>query len=171
MRKRQLVIVCLSLFIVTLACKTLSGSSETIEPVDPDIRVNGEETVQVIPSIPKPGGVITKVTLARDSDPQTYEAIDPTTKFFPGETIHAVVEVKKAPAETLFSVKWLTIEVSDPTKSDYLIDTTETVQAGTGNLDFTLTPDGQFLPGTYKVEIYVNNKLDQLEKFTIVESE
>jgi outer membrane usher protein FimD/PapC len=78
------------------------------------------------------------------------------------------VAVKQAPAGTLFSVKWLTIDVGDKEKADYLIDTTETEQGGSGNLDFTLSPDGKFMVGTYRVEIYVNGELDQLKIYSIV---
>ena len=171
MKKWLIVTICLGLLMASLACKTLTGSSETIEPVVPDTSVTGEEAGQVGLPVPQPGGLITKVTLAKDSDPQTYEAIDPTIEFSQGDTIHAVVAVKNAPSGTVFTVKWLTVEVADPTKNDYLIDTTETMQAGSGNLDFTLTPDGLFLVGTYRVEIFVNGELDQLKTYTIVESE
>ncbi|NMB57993.1 MAG: hypothetical protein GYA12_02400 [Chloroflexi bacterium] len=78
--------------------------------------------------------------------------------------------VKKAPADTLFSARWVTTRVDLEDRDNTVINTTEIQTGGSGNLDFTLTPDGEFPTGSYRVEIYVNNKLDQLKTYKIVAS-
>ena len=144
MKKGRILAIISLIFLLSIACKTIAGNSGQSE------------------------GYITEVTMARNSDPETYGPVDPTTEFSPGETIHAVVEVDGAPSGTLFTVKWLTIDVGDVEKADLLIDTTETEQGGSGFLDFTLEPDGSFLPGTYKVDIYVNGELFKSKSYKVV---
>ncbi len=99
--------------------------------------------------IPKPGGLITKVTMALDSSEGDYAPVNPTTEFEPDDTIHAIVTVKKAPPGTKFTVNWLTTDVGNMEEANFLIDTTETIQAGSGNMDFTLSPTTCFAEGTY----------------------
>jgi hypothetical protein len=147
MKKWPIVGVCMLIFLVSISCKALSGTSG------------------------QPGDIVSKVTLARDSNPENYAPIDPTQEFGQSDTIHAVVEVNGAPAGTQFKVKWLTVDVGDVQKADMVIDTTETEQSGSGNLDFTLSPDGMFLPGTYKVEVYVNGELVKSNSYKVIQSE
>jgi hypothetical protein len=119
--------------------------------------------------MPKSSGLITKVTLALNTKGQNYDPVDPSTEFSPNATIHAVVAVKKAPTDTKFSAKWLTTDVGDADVPDKLIDGTETTAGGSGNLDFSLSPTTSFPVGNYRLEIYINDKLDQLVEFSIVE--
>lgn len=119
--------------------------------------------------MPKPSGVITKVTLALNTEGDDINPVDPSTEFGPNATIHAVVAVKKAPADTKFSAKWLTTDVGDVDVPNKLIDGTETIEGGSGNLDFSLSPTTSFPEGNYRLEIYINEKLDQLIEFSIVE--
>jgi hypothetical protein len=119
---------------------------------------------------PKPGGLITNVTLALNSDPETFEPIDPTDEFGPAATIHAVLEVKNAPQGTNFAAKWFTTDVGEADEPDLLIDETDSTAGGSGFLDFSLTPDIQFPVGNYRVEIYIDNKLDKVAEFSIVEN-
>jgi hypothetical protein len=163
MKKLRLLTLGLMVFLISIACVTVTGESD-----------KKEETVTRAtrsPSLPvsKPGGVITKVTLARDIS-KDYVPIDATTVFGPDDTIHAVVVIKKAPPETQFVAKWLTTDVGDSEKANFLINSTETIQGGSGNLDFTLAPTSRFLVGTYRVEIYVNDTLDQLKEYSIKEN-
>jgi hypothetical protein len=172
MKTWRIAVICMMVFLVSISCKAVTGNiqsevNNTIPESSEDISATSVTSDIPLP-VPNPGGLITKVTLAHDSTPEDFDPIDPTTKFKQGDTIHAIVAVKKAPAGTLFSVKWLTIDVGDNEKADYLIDTTETEQGGSGNLDFTLSPDSKFMPGTYRVEVYVNGELDQLKIYSII---
>jgi hypothetical protein len=147
---------------ILLSCKTITGTSDS----DNETTVS-QPTKTTLP-VPKPGGLITKVTLAHGAEPETYDPVDPATEFLPTDTIHAVVTVKKAPEDTVFSAKWMTTSVSLAGRDNKLIDSTETQTGGTGNLDFSLSPDGKFPTGMYRVEIYVNGNLDQLKTFKVV---
>jgi hypothetical protein len=162
LKRLRFLLLCVMILVFSLSCKTITGTSD-----------NGGDSVLPQPTkitlpIPKPGGLITKVTLAHGAEPETYAPIDPATEFLPSDTIHAVVTVKKAPEDTVFSAKWMTTSVSLAGKDNEMIDSTEIKTGGTGNLDFSLSPDGKFPTGMFRVEIYVNGNLDQLKTFKIV---
>jgi hypothetical protein len=163
MKKLQLLALGFMVFLISISCVAVTGK--------PDEKETYVIKATQSPSLPKPkpGGVITKVTLARGITAD-YTPVDVSTDFGPDDTIHAIVTVKKAPPDTKFTVKWLTTDVGDTEKANFEIDTTETVQTGTGNLDFTLAPSTRFMAGKYRVEVYVNDNLDQLEEFTIAET-
>ncbi|BCY17196.1 hypothetical protein hrd7_10450 [Leptolinea sp. HRD-7] len=164
MKILRLSLLCFIVLVFSLSCKAvtglLTGNEETII---------SQQTDETLP-IPQPGGLITRVTLALGSEPETYNPVNPATEFLPTDTIHAIVAVKKAPADTLFSARWVTTRVDLEDRDNTVINTTEIQTGGSGNLDFTLTPDGEFPTGSYRVEIYVNNKLDQLKTYKIVAS-
>jgi len=117
---------------------------------------------------PKSGGLITNVTLALGTDSENYDPLGPSIVFGPAATIHAVAAVKKAPDGTKFTAKWFTTDIGEVDKPNKLVDEYEITSGGSGNLDFSLSPDRAFPEGNYRVEIYVNSKLDQLEEFSIV---
>ncbi len=147
MKKWKITAVCIFVILLTLACKTVTGQIDSTE------------------------SVITGVTLAFDSDPEDFSPVNPSKTFGPDDVIHAVVAVKGAPQGTLFTARWLAVDVGDPEQENKQMDVTETEQGGSGNLDFTLTPDGKFLPGTYRFEIYVDNQLIQTRDYSIVAGE
>lgn len=164
MKRLRVLLICLTVLAVTLSCKTVTGASD-----GEDTTTNESSNIPL--PIPQPGGLITRVTLAHGSEPETYDPVDPSTEFLPTDTIHAIVAVKNAPADTLFSANWVTTKVNLEGRDNEIIDTTEIQTGGSGNLDFTLAPDGEFPTGSYRVEIYVNNTLDQLKTYKIVASE
>lgn len=145
MQKFRIVAACLVFFLLTISCRLATG-----EPVSK-------------------GSVVTGVTLAHDSNPETYEAIDPSKTFGPQDVIHAIVSVQGAPQGTLFTARWVVVDVGDPAQDEVQMDVTETEQRGSGNLDFTLSPNGRFLPGAYRVEIYVNNELVEVREYLIID--
>lgn len=178
MKKNRLFIIIVILFLVSAAC--MSSTAET------DSNSNSKSTENTpVPVIetekvlefskysgpkPKSGGLITNVTLALNSDPETFEPVEPTDEFGPAATIHAVLEVKNAPQGTNFAAKWFTTDVGDAEEPDLLIDETDSTAGGSGFLDFSLSPDIQFPLGNYRVEIYIDNKLDHVAEFSIVEN-
>lgn len=147
MQKLKITAVCLTFFLLIISCRLITG-----EPVSK-------------------GSVVTGVTLARDSEPETYDPISPSKFFGPEDIVHAIVSVNRAPQGTLFTAKWVVIDVGDPAQDELQMDVTETEQGGSGNLDFTLSPDGSFLPGTYRVEIYVNNELVEVREYQIIDGD
>jgi hypothetical protein len=187
MNKKYSILSLIIIFLLTsTACLAVTGKSDSNENsgkseeyVEADVPSPTEQQVDTSSDtttfkpysgkMPKPGGLITKVTLALNTEGENFDPVDPSTEFGPNATIHAVVAVKKAPTDTKFSAKWLTTDVGDADVPDKLIDGTETTAGGSGNLDFSLSPTTTFPVGNYRLEIYINDKLDQLVEFSVVE--
>ncbi len=105
---------------------------------------------------------VVDVTFAQSVAPYTFEPVNPTSVLPPtAPIIHCIVQIQKAAANTKFRVRWLM-------PHDKPQEFTLTTQ-GTRRLDFTLKPpsDRGFDPGEYQVELYVNDKLERTEQFTV----
>lgn len=107
------------------------------------------------------GNPVKQVVLAQDTQPQTFEPVNPTTTFKKDSPfIHAAVQIESAPTNTNLRARWYP-PGQDPLNFDLTTD-------GSRWLDFRLTPapDG-FPTGDYKVEIYVGDKLVDTKTFTV----
>ncbi len=117
--------------------------------------------------VPHPSGLISQVVLAEDAQGENMDPVNPTTAFSPDATIHAVVEIQDAPANTSFKVVWYAEDIGSGSPPHSLIDQYELTSDGTRNLDFSLSPNTSWPVGTYEAEIYVNGALDQVAVFTV----
>ena len=111
--------------------------------------------------------LIAQVTLAESIRGVEKDPIGKTTVFKPTSVFHAVVAIKDAPAETKFKAGWFTVDVGAAAQPNTLIDETELVASGTRNIDFSLTPTSMWPKGTYRVEISINDTLDQTLEFSV----
>ena len=95
------------------------------------------------------------------------EAVDPTTVFAQDDlTIHLVVKVANAPDDTTVKAVWqiAQIEGYDPGVID---ETSLTLDSGQDSLDFTLSNDQLWPVGKYKVDLYLNDKLDRTLEYEV----
>ncbi len=98
---------------------------------------------------------IRSAALARDPDGN-----EPTNTFEPDETFYLVVELANAPDSTTVRSVWYAVDVGSAAPPDTLIDEAS-LTSGSAVLTFNLSPEGQWAPGTYKVELYLNDELNQ----------
>jgi hypothetical protein len=104
---------------------------------------------------------ITNAKLSADS-----EGTSATTTFSPDQTFYAIVELANAPDDTKLKAVWTAVEVEGE-QPDLLIDQSE-ITAGDQNVfTFNLTNNGLWPAGKYKVDIYLNDKLDQTLEFQV----
>lgn len=104
---------------------------------------------------------ISSAKLSADS-----EGASATTTFTPDQAFYAIVELANAPADTKLKAVWTAVEVEGE-QPDLLIDQAE-ITAGNENVfTFNLTNDGLWPAGKYKVDIYLNDKLDQTLEFEV----
>mgnify|MGYP001415184941 FL=1 len=89
---------------------------------------------------------IKSATLARDPNGN-----QPTTTFEPSETFYLIADLANAPDDTTAKAVWYAVDVGSAAPPNTLIDEAS-VTSGSGTLTFNLSPDGQWAPGTYKVE-------------------
>jgi hypothetical protein len=107
---------------------------------------------------------IAGATLAKDAAGNT-----PTTTFAQDEVFFAVVELANAPDDTKVKAVWTAVEAEgiDP---NHKIDEAE-LTSGDGTIQFDLSNDKLWPPGKYKVDLYLNDKLDRTLEFTVEASE
>lgn len=94
-----------------------------------------------------------------------------TTTFAPTDTtIHLVVAVANAPEDTTVRSVWTAVDIpSQDLKDQKLGETTYATKDIGSNVHFTLAGNnGQEWPaGSYKVDIYLNDKLDRTLTYTV----
>lgn len=101
--------------------------------------------------------------LARDE-----AGTEPTTIFTPTDTFYLIVELNNAPDDTTVRAAWYAVDVGDVAPANTLIDEA-TLTSGSGTLTFDLVSDTQWPPGTYRVELYLNDELSQTIEFSVQE--
>ncbi len=129
-------------------------------------------TLPIVASTPgavslQPSGLIKQVILAKGTEGAAHDPKDPTTTFSPNSTLHAVVTIQNAPANTKFHTAWYFVDVGGAATPNSLVAGTDLVAEGSRNLDFDLTPIGKFPVGSYRVEISVNGVPDQVATFSV----
>jgi len=108
---------------------------------------------------------ITSAQLARGyADGQ---ATDVTTTFSPSDTpLHYVVMLANAPDDTTVKTVWTIVDAGDGQFKDQKLDET-VLPSGSGVLNFTLAGKQEWPVGKYKVDLYLNDKLDRSAEFTV----
>jgi hypothetical protein len=145
------------LLLSSLACQALSsasGSTPAEQPVATEFQGGAS-------------GLITDVTLAKDTDSVTAAPVGPTTVFTSSSVIHAAVHIDNAPANTKFTGAWYVVDVGTAAQANSLITSSDLTADGTRYLDFYLTPTTSWPSGSYRVEISVNGVLDQVVGYTV----
>jgi hypothetical protein len=104
---------------------------------------------------------IESATLAKDE-----AGTQPTTVFAPPETFYLVVELANAPDDTTVRTVWYAVDVGDVAPPNTLIDEAE-LTTGSNSLFFNLAPESLWAVGQYKVELYLNDELDQTLTFEV----
>jgi hypothetical protein len=103
---------------------------------------------------------IKSASMARDS-----EGNDLTTTFSQNDDFYCIVELANAPDDTTVKAVWTAVDAAN-TDPNYHIDDAETTQ-GSGTLYFSLTNDGAWPTGTYKLDLYLNDELDRTLDFEV----
>jgi hypothetical protein len=113
---------------------------------------------------------ITQAVLAKDVAGDNFEPVEPTSTFPTDQPVlHLVVTVANAPSDTKVRTVWTAVDVGDVAPPNTMIDEAEVTMDDSGNAHFTLsTPNtGSWPVGKYKVEIYLNDKLDRTLEYVI----
>lgn len=102
------------------------------------------------------------------------KAVDATSTFSPSDApLHCVVQLANVADGTKVKAVWTAVDVKDASGqqvTDEKLIEKETVLSGsgdTGHADFTLTHEKDLPVGKYKVEVYLNDKLDKTVPFEI----
>jgi hypothetical protein len=105
---------------------------------------------------------IKEAKLARDN-----ESVQPTSSFSPADTFYCNVEVENAPDDTTLKAVWTAVDVPGQPANTPL-DQTE-LKTGSGTVHFKLTNTNPWPAGKYKVDLYMNDKLNRSIEFQVAE--
>ncbi len=130
-----------------------------VAPAQPTVDLQGPATF--------PSQYVVDVILAESVTEGDMAPVNPTSVFNSSSVIHAVVDIKDAPVDTVFKSVWYVEDVGDAADPDTLISETELSTSGTRYIDFNLTPNTGWPSGTYRVEIFVNGALHQVLFYTV----
>jgi len=98
--------------------------------------------------------------MARDYDGNQF-----TTVFAPDETFYCIVELANAPDDTTVKAAWTAVE-AEGVEPNLFIDEAE-LTTGSGTLHFELSNDNLWPTGKYKVDLYLNGKLERTIEFEV----
>ena len=113
---------------------------------------------------------IKQAVLSKDVQGDKFEPVDPTSTFSTDQPmLHLVVSVANAPSDTKVKAAWTAVDVGDVAPANTKIAETEVVLNSDGNAHFTMSiPDTGVWPvGKYKVDVYLNDKLDRTLEYTV----
>ena len=112
---------------------------------------------------------VTNAVMAGDVQGDNFDPVGVADAYLTDQPkFHAVVSLSNAPSDTKVKAVWVAVDVGEAAAPNTTLDQTEVTVEGSRNIDFTLTPDsGGWPPGQYKVDIYLNDKLDRTLNFTV----
>ncbi len=87
------------------------------------------------------------------------------TSYGQSDVFYAIVDLRNAPDGTSVKTVWTAVRV-EGFPANQVIDEAA-LSARSGLLYFTLTPDSLWPTGEYKVDIYLNDKLDKTLRFEV----
>lgn len=104
---------------------------------------------------------ISAATMARDSSGN-----DATTTFSPDDTFYCLVTLSNAPDDTTVKAVWTAVEVEGIEPNHKIDEVSQTT--GSNTITFNLTnSSGGWPPGKYKIELFLNDKLDRSIDFVV----
>jgi hypothetical protein len=94
------------------------------------------------------------------------EGAQETSTYAQDQPFICIVELANAPEDTLLKAVWTAVQVEgeDP---DLLIDEAQMTAGNNTQFTFDLTNDSLWPIGKYKVDIYLNDKLDRTLEFSV----
>jgi hypothetical protein len=96
-----------------------------------------------------------------------HESGSPETTVFKQDdlTVYCLVQLANAPDDTVVKAAWIAVDV-EGTDPNTLIDETA-LTSGDAELTFDLTNNQLWPVGRYKVELYLNEKLDRTLEYRV----
>jgi hypothetical protein len=94
-----------------------------------------------------------------------YDGNQPTTVFTGRDTFYCVAELANAPDDTKVKAAWTAVDV-EGVAANTAVDEYELV-TGSGTLHFELSNNNLWPRGKYKVDLYLNDELDQTLEFEV----
>ncbi len=132
-----------------------------------------QPTVAVPSTATRPPSVSATALIARAVMAQGVKGLNApvgiASRFPSGQgEVHAVVLTSNAPKGTRVKANWIAVDVGRAAPPNTKLGESELQVFGTQYLDFYFNPSGgRMVPGTYRVELYLNGKLDRNVDFAV----
>jgi hypothetical protein len=116
---------------------------------------------------------IKSATLGTGYDSTTQQVTGPTTTFTPADVFHCVIGVANAPEDTTVRTVWTAVEATDAAgavlKDEKIEEATFTTKDIGSVVNASISLPNPWPIGKYKVDIYLDDKLDRTLEFTVAE--
>jgi len=112
------------------------------------------------------GGSVSTANISSAKMFADSEGTQETTVFAPDQTFYCIVELANAPNDTKLKAVWTAVE-ADGEEPNLLIDEAEIIAKEGNEFTFNLTNNGLWPVGKYKVDLYLNDKLDRTLEFEV----
>jgi hypothetical protein len=101
----------------------------------------------------------------KDAYTARNDGAEKTTTFAQNEVFYCIVDLANAPDDTVVKATWYAVE-AEGVEPNLLIDEAE-LTSGDATLTFDLTNNQLWPVGKYKVELYLNDELQQTLEFEV----
>jgi hypothetical protein len=90
-----------------------------------------------------------------------------TTVFSQDDVFWCLVQLANAPDDTTLKAVWTGVEVEGEEPNTLIDQSESTVAENSSYMTFSLTNDGLWPTGKYKIDLYLNDKLERTLEFTV----
>lgn len=147
-----------------------TAAAPTLQPALPTATAAPQPTAAAGTTSTGSTGLIANVVLAQDVTVLSYSPIGAGDTFPPKATTHVVVTVSQASSGTSVKVVLTALDIGSAAAPNTKLGEYSLDAVGSQNLEFAFTPTSKGFPvGTYKADIYVNDKLDRTLNYSIKE--
>lgn len=126
-----------------------------------EFEVRGES----VPSPTEPPETVSTARIEYAYMARDEAGTDQTNVFSPNDVFYCILELVDAPDDTRLKAVWYAVQ-AEGIEPNFLINETE-ISGSDDTYTFSLTPTGQWPPGSYKAEIYLNDELAYLFEFEV----
>jgi hypothetical protein len=110
------------------------------------------------------GGSVSTASISSAQMAKDNAGTQPTTVFAQDQVFYCVVELANAPDDTKLKAVWTAVDVEGE-QPNTLINQSEITTSKPAS--FHLSPQGVWPKGKYKVDLYLNDKLDRTLEFQV----
>ena len=103
---------------------------------------------------------ISAASMARDGD-----AKDKTTEFGTKDVIYCVVDLANAPEDTRVRAVWIAVKCVGAPENHQVEEST--MKSSGGQISFKMELPNPWPVGSYKIDLYLNDKLDRTLEFQV----
>lgn len=115
----------------------------------------------------KPPLVARSLTMAEGVKSDTVEPVNPTRQFKTSSVFHAIIDLDNPQPNTKIKAVWYALDTGGLERCNTRLGENEITISNSKRVWFNFRPPEKWVPGIYKVEIYVNDNLNNDVDFRV----